>query len=174
MYWVIEAIVQLLRAQKGVTNSPLSSVKRVYFGDPITIPQASFPVLVVMPISSAYQKRGTRYDRKKHTVEIRLIENAENYMPQNADGNAVPKVQEFIRKMELTNSDGKTDVESIAGVIQSNPTLPYQTNPVTTTQYAALDTAVRDVTYQFNSGGRPFPTFEVVLTLDAIVQGDRA
>jgi hypothetical protein len=53
----------------------LKLIKKVYFGDPIKIPEDDLPAIAIQPISSDYKLRGSRYDEKTHTVEIRLISN---------------------------------------------------------------------------------------------------
>lgn len=58
-------------------------LQSVYFGDPITMTKSSLPALAVQPISSDFSRRGSRYDQKTHTIEIRLIYDIEQYFDTN-------------------------------------------------------------------------------------------
>jgi len=81
---VILAIQSLLKSAIEQNNSPLEWIKRVYFGDPVLIPLSSLPALTVQPITSEYLMRWSRYDQKKHTVEIRLVYNMKSYFGSEA------------------------------------------------------------------------------------------
>lgn len=56
-----------------------TDLQSVYFGDPITMTKSSLPALAVQPISSDFSRRGSRYDQKTHTIEVRLIYDIEQY-----------------------------------------------------------------------------------------------
>ncbi len=79
MNTVILAIKQLLETAKEAAGSPLADIRRVYYGDPVTVHENILPVIFVQPIRSDYVKRGTRYDQKEHTVELRLVYNAKSF-----------------------------------------------------------------------------------------------
>lgn len=80
---VITAIQSLLKNAIVQSNSPLAWVKRVYFWDPRTIPSGSLPALTIQPISSDYIRRGSVYDQKVRTIEIRLVVNQKDYFDSN-------------------------------------------------------------------------------------------
>lgn len=176
MYWVIEAIWQLLKAARAVTEGPLRAVKAVYWGDPIQIPRSSQPALIVQPARSRYTARGSRYDRKEHDFEVRLVDNIENYLVVDKEtGQKVPSVQEFIRRMEMTDENGMTLNNTVAGILMRNQMLPYTVKVAgaDVARNASLLVEVRTVEYVYNSA-RNFPTFEAILTGVATVQGDRS
>ncbi len=173
MYWVIEAVYQLLSAAIKETDATLTGVKRVFWGDPLQIPEASQPALIVHPINTRYVKRGSMTDQKAHSIEIRLVDNIRSYMVTDKEtGSQVPSVQKFIERMEMTDVNGKTLASTIAGIIQSHQPLMY-TDSEGVQRKAALSTLVSTINYVYNTS-RNFPTFEAILTFDAIVQGDRA
>ena len=80
---VILAIKELLEASVANSQSPLYWVKKVFFGDPMVIPESDLPAIAIQPVSTDYVMRGSRYDQKQHTVEIRLVYNQKQYFWQN-------------------------------------------------------------------------------------------
>ena len=178
---ILEAIKQLLEATVANPSSPLyydandykNGIRAVYFGDPLQIPMSSHPALVVHPIGTTYEKRGSRYDQKVHSVEIRLVDNAANYLATTpADGLKVPSVERFGDMIEKSASDQETSSVSICGLIQNNPNLPYVNAESKEQETAAIDSRVRSVQYVFNSA-RGYPTFEAIILVEVIAQGDR-
>jgi hypothetical protein len=88
IYWkpmknAITAIQQIFKNAISQPSSPLNSVKKVFFGDPVLIPETDLPALTIQPISSNYSQRGSRYDEKTHTIEIRLVYNQKQYFLTN-------------------------------------------------------------------------------------------
>ena len=83
MQKVVSAIKSLLDASVSNVNSPIHDIKKVFFGDPIVIPEADLPAIAIQPIGSEYAMRGSQYDQKLHTVEIRLIYNQKQYYGKN-------------------------------------------------------------------------------------------
>lgn len=83
MQKVISAIKQLLEISTQNNDSPLKDIKKVFFGDPILIPESDLPAITIQPISSDYTMRGSQYDQKNHRIEIRLLYNAKMYMDKN-------------------------------------------------------------------------------------------
>lgn len=79
MQTVVSAIKSLLDASVVTSGSPLSDIKKVFFGDPVLIPENDLPAIAVQPVSTEYEMRGSRYDQKLHTIEIRLVYNAKQY-----------------------------------------------------------------------------------------------
>lgn len=83
MKTALSAIQSLFKTAIKQPTSPLYGVKEVFFGDPITIPEASLPALTIQPISTDFVQRGSRYDQKNHTIEIRLVYNQKQYFGKN-------------------------------------------------------------------------------------------
>jgi len=83
MQKVVSAIKQLLEASVADDQSPLYGIKRVFFGDPMIIPESDLPALAIQPMSTDFALRGSRVDQKTHTVEIRLIYNQKDYFGAN-------------------------------------------------------------------------------------------
>lgn len=171
MQKILEAIRQIIASAVATNGSPLNGIKSVYFGDPISIPESSQPALIVHPVSTVIEKRGSRYDRKKHLVEVRLVDNIKNYEKTSPDdAKKVTGVENAVKRMEDT-IDMETSIYSVCGLIQTNPKLMFKAED-DTTQYAAMDANVTRVDYTFNVS-RGFPTFEVIVQVEAIAQGDR-
>lgn len=82
---LIEGIIYNLKQSKAGTSSPLSDITRLYFGDPKIIPERLFPVICVMPMSTEYESFGTEYDKKRSSVQIRLIYNQKNFFNNNIE-----------------------------------------------------------------------------------------
>lgn len=76
---VLSAVKQLLEASVQQSWSPLSDIKKVYYGDPITIALSDLPALVVRPKNTEYVPRGNQYDQKKYNLEIVLVYNQSSY-----------------------------------------------------------------------------------------------
>lgn len=76
---ILSAIKQLLEAARLVSWSKLANIKRVYYGDPITVPLSSLPALIVRPRTSTFILRWSRYDEKQESVEIVLVYNQSQY-----------------------------------------------------------------------------------------------
>lgn len=83
MQKVVSAIKNLLDASVANTGSPIHNIKKVFFGDPIVIPEDDLPAIAVQPINTEFEMRGSRYDQKKHTIEIRLVYNQKQYFGKN-------------------------------------------------------------------------------------------
>lgn len=246
---VLLAIQQLLEISVGTSWSPLAAVKRVFFGDPITIPISSMPALIVRPKSTEIDPRGSRYDSKKYNIEICLVYNQATYygsykwtsvniatatwiggvatfntqtnhnliawddvtiewnnpstfnttvkvlsapdldtitVTMTADpgtlvaGGKIRKedvtkvyaVEAAIQQAEWRDSLPSQSIadNTIAGVIQNNPSLPYISSGVSYPTVAFA--SVRAVDYVF-SNTRGFPAYEIIVTLDATAVWDR-
>lgn len=76
---VMRAIKQLLEASVNQMWSPLSDIKKVYYGDPITVALSDCPALIVRPKSTEYDPRGNQYDQKKYNIEVVLVYNQSSY-----------------------------------------------------------------------------------------------
>jgi len=162
---VILAIQQLLKKAILLTESNLSDIKNVYYWDPINIPQSSLPALVINPTNSEYIQRGSRYDQKNHSIEIKLIHNAKSFFSENPEIEKVAIIQDSIKKIENTFNFETVD-NSICGIIEKNFQLPYNWN--NTCQLAKI----LSVNYNlFNT--RLFPTYEVIILLSVNVVWNR-
>lgn len=179
---VIEAITQILEAAVANASSPLyyhassspTGVRSVYFGDPIQIPESNHPALVVHPVSTDYVKRGSRYDQKVITVEVKLVDNVKHYLATTpSDSQRVSSVERFGNMIEKVDTSQKTNVLSVCGLIQNNPKLPYTDPDTAAAATASQDAQVRRVDYVFNSA-RGYPTFEAIVLIDVVTQGDRS
>lgn len=83
MQRVIQAVQQLLKVSAQDSQSPLFGVKKVFFGDPIAIPESDLPSIAIQPVWTGYSMRWSRVDQKVHEIEIRLIYNAKDYFNKN-------------------------------------------------------------------------------------------
>lgn len=100
---VILAIKELLEASVAESGSPLSDIKKVFFGDPMIIPESDLPAIAIQPVSTDYVMRGSRYDQKQHTVEIRLVYNQKQYFWRNlATGVAISAASFSVNEMNFT------------------------------------------------------------------------
>jgi len=164
---VIQAIYELMTSASGQSSQPLSGIN-VYYWDPVQIPEQSLPALTIQPISTDYILRGSEYDEKIHTVEIRLVYNQKDFYKTTPTlYNKVYAVQDVIEKTEKTDNSYETINYTISWVIQRNMTLPY------TWWYNACQQAkITNISYLFNDS-RGFPSYEVVTTVEATVIGNR-
>lgn len=160
---ILNAIQDLL-----VDNKP-DGVKDIIYGDAQKIPESSMPAITIHPMGTDYIKRGTQYDQKVHTVQIRLVYNAKdivNKSPADATKPKVHKIEESIAITETTNADLETTNASIVGLLQQNHTLPNA--GVSTCQTSQ----VVSIRYQ-DRNERGFPTYEVLIILEAKVVANR-
>ncbi len=155
--------------QDIITGNKPTGVKDVIKGDPQKIPESSMPAITIQPITTDYFKRGTRYDEKVHTVQIRLVYNAKDIVGKTYVDSGKPvvhKIEESIEIVETTNSDLETTQESIVGLLQQNHTLPNNgVNSCTTSRVIGIQ-------YQ-DRNERGFPTYEVRILLEARVIANR-
>ncbi len=168
---IIRALCALLQEQTEVSTSPLYGVMRVIYGDPVKIPESDLPCLTVSPVLTEYQARGNKLDQKLHRLEIRLVYNARAFFEKDTeedDSNKVHAVQDVVQKMEKNGTGLSTAVTSVAGIIESNPSLPLA--GVAT---ASLSKVV-SVNYEGLKTARGFHTYESVLTAEVIAVGDRS
>lgn len=155
MNLVLLAIQQLLKASVANVNSPLNNIKQVFYGDPILIPDKSFPSITISPLSTEVTLRWSQYDQRKTQVEMRLVYNVKSFFSENPINDQVKQVQSVVEKIEW----GATRWLGIIDVIQENSTLPYNWTP--TCQLAKVTT----VNYVFSTD-RGFPTYEVVINVE--------
>jgi len=73
------AMQQLYKAAVAAEGSPLAGIKRVFLGDPITLPENDQPAIAIMPMVEEYELRGSRYDQRDCTIEVRTIYNLKDY-----------------------------------------------------------------------------------------------
>lgn len=171
---MLEALRQLYEASIKVPDSALHGVKAVFYGDPVEVGESDLPALVVQPGVTDYNvsKSGTRYDRKVHNVEVKLLFSKSQYMSKHpTDKRKVQGLYAAVRMAEQVDTSGKTAVTSVCGVIQSNPTLPY-TDENGVARKASIGTQVQNVRYDFTVN-RNTPIFEVIVAASAEVSGDR-
>lgn len=174
---IIEAIVQLLQTAVKEAQSPLRVVRAIYDGDPVTLPESNMPAMIVHPDTSDWNRgsSGSRYDNKSHRLTITLVYNQKMVLGSIAADSAnvfrTKAVREAISMMEKAGTDHATAHNSVAGIIQSNPSLPYTAEDGTVKNACELAwfTGVR---YEFTRN-RGFPAFEVTGSVDATVIGDR-
>ena len=167
----ISAIKQLLENSVSQAGQPLSDIRKVFFGDPVTIPESDLPALAVQPISTDYNMRGSRYDEKIQNVEIRLVYNAKAYFGQSGlQNDKVFAVEDAMRKVEMSNDDQETAQYTVCGTIQKNPDLPYKVG--LDIQKVCELAQVTSVNYALSTN-RGFPTYEVTTTVKIRVIGDR-
>lgn len=176
---VLAAFVELITTLVSDSSSPLyfnastapKGIKRVYKGDPSQIIKDDQPCIIVRPVSSEWEKRMSRYDRKIHMVEVIIVAGMDLYKESTpADPSAPTWLSTMVDMMEDTNTAQSTTAKTIMGLFGANPKLPYTDSG---TKYAAVDTKPQSVDYVFNSS-RGFPTFEVIALFRVTSQGDRA
>lgn len=161
MNLIILAIQKLLKDSISALNSKLQTIKNVYYWDPFLINNSSLPAIAIQPINSEYIMRGSRYDWKIHTIEIRVIYNLKDVLSTDPSVTTMNSIQNSILMMEDTN-EHETINNTICWLIQKNPLLPY--NNENTCEIAQIT----NVSYTF-SELRWFPTYEVVATVNVRV-----
>jgi len=166
MFEPITAIQEILKAAVANVASPLYWIKKVYFGDPVLIPESSLPAVTISPKSDNYVRRWSRYDQKEHSIEIRLIYNQKDFFGKEwTDAEKVSVIEDALLKVGETTTHA-TDALTICWLIQKNNTLQY------VWWYAADDARVTGVTYSLTSV-RWFPTYEAIVEVLVTVIGDR-
>lgn len=83
MQKVVSAIKWLLDASVADNSSPIHDIKKVFFGDPLVIPENDLPAIAIQPVNTEFTMRGSRYDQKTHTIEVRLVYNQKQYFGKN-------------------------------------------------------------------------------------------
>lgn len=166
MYEPITAIQEILKAAVADESSPLNWIKKVYFGDPVIIPESSLPALCVIPKSDEYDRRWSRYDQKEHIIEIRLVYNQKSYFGKSqSDPENVFVVEDALLKIGEVSSHS-TDALTVCWLIQQHPTLQYSW------WYASEDCRVLSVTYELTEM-RWYNTYEAIVQVRVTVIGDR-
>lgn len=158
---IIKSIQLLIKNSIIQIWSPLSDVKKVYYGDPIIIPQSSMPAIAIHPISTNYMQRWSKYDEKTHNIVIKLIYNAKNYFNDNTNIEKIEAIQDSILKTEKTLNFETLD-NTICGIIEKNPTLNNNCSLV----------KVDSINYNFNEN-RWTPTYEVNINIIAKIIWNR-
>ena len=108
-------------------------------------------------------------------MTITLVYNQKTYYrgiigDPSMDPEKVYAVEDSINKIEKTGTDRDTAPLTVCGTIQRNTSLPYDDGG--TTRNAADIAQVLSVEYLF-SRDRGFPTYEVAVTVQARLIGDR-
>jgi hypothetical protein len=155
------AIQQILRNESLIIGSRLSDVKKIFFGDPRKIQDFNLPAIVIQPVRTTVNQRGSKYDTIVCNVAIKLVYNQKDFVREGTDLETVFAVLDSVRKME----------EGISAVIEKNILLPY-TDALLVTTNASKNTMITGTSYDFLTD-RGFPSYEVSATLEAITMKDR-
>jgi len=102
MHQTILAIKDALEAQ--TVSGPLQRVKRVYYGDPILIPETSLPAICILPQASSLSSRGTKYDQTDMQIRVKLVQNLKQDM--GASGDNVKLAENAVSMMETRDAQG--------------------------------------------------------------------
>lgn len=86
---VLTALKGIFEDARKASNSPLEGVKRVYIGDPLTIQENVLPAIVIHPVRTQFVRRGTKYDQKVHSVDVKLVYNAKDYFGDEDSGEKI-------------------------------------------------------------------------------------
>lgn len=174
---VLLALQQIISAEVATQawswNGPLKHIKKVYYGDPIQIPEANLPAIAIQPMLTPYVQRWSQYDDKSCSIEIRLVVNRkEYYNDTGSPDDTVLVVKAMVEAFEKTNAWKDTSHASIAWIIQSNPCLQYTDPQDNILKNACSISRMDQVIYRF-SQDRWFPTYEGVGSVICRVIGDR-
>lgn len=153
-------------SQISLNSWPLKTIKKVYFWDPQLIPENDLPSITISPVRSVYIPRGSKYDQKNFSFEIRIIENKKSfYNKTNPTQDKVDIVEAMIDKAE-TMSWNETLGTSICWIVEKNMTLTVGWVVI------AEMLKVESVNYVLNEK-RWFPTYESVIVCNATVVWNR-
>lgn len=166
---VLFAIQQII--QKSVDEQKLSNVwpnrdvKRVFLWDPVNIAESITPAVVVQPMSTWYNMRGSQYDEKDCMIEIRVVINAKAFFNDTGvHTDTITAVRDMVLRLEQSGEVQDTIWDSLAGLIQKNTCLKYDVDWV---EYRwAVLSQVLSVEYTFNKA-RWYPTYEWVMKVRA-------
>ena len=168
----LQSIISESVSQQATANvGPLKDIKAVYYGDPSQIADTYMPAIAIQPINSNFSLRGTRYDEKIHTIEVRIIINRKEYYTDQDASQKVTAVQDMANRIESQWNNEDVIHTSICGIIQNNLCLQY-TNDLSQLVSAATLSKVVSVQYRFSTE-RGFPTYEGVVTLEVHTIWDR-
>lgn len=159
---IITELQTLYKNAISIPTSPLINIKKVFFWDPVIIPQSSLPAIAIQPLTTEYVHRWSRYDEKLHTIEVRLIYNAKSYFSETPTWEKVECVADSIDIMEKTDVNRSTENYTIAWIIENDLTI----------WWTCQNVVLQNVRYSF-SAERWFPSYEVVLSLQASVIANR-
>lgn len=168
----IAAIQQLIKTAIQEEWSPLADIKKVYFGDPVLIPESSMPAITIAPKTEWYIRRWSRYDQKSYTIEIRLVYNQKLFYGKWDNAEKVFIVDDCMKKVWQVNNDLQSvSWNTICWIIQKNYNLPF-TEEDESISYTATDAHVNTVNYQLTQL-RWYPTYEAIVQVQATLIGDR-
>jgi len=168
---VLETLQTLIKSevsnQISLCEWPLQTIRKVYFGDPILIPEIDLPAISIAPKQSAYILRWSRYDQKIFNFEVRIIENKKSfYNKTNPTQDRVDIVEAMIDKAE-TLSWNEVLWTSLCWIIQKNICLSDND-----WVRVAENLKVENVNYSFNES-RGFPTYEAIISVTCTVVWNR-
>ena len=166
---ILLSIKGLLVTAIATPWSPLSDIKKVYYGDPIVVPECDMPAIIVHPENTDITMTWSRYDKKNHAISVKLIYNLKAFLG-GSDPSKITAVQDSIKKIEDSNENHEIMSNTITWIIQKNVSLPYDNN--WTTRHAAELARVTSIAYPFTQN-RGFPAYEVIVSVEAIAIGNR-
>lgn len=127
MHQTILAIKDALEAQ--TVSGPLQRVKRVYYGDPILIPETSLPAICILPQASSLSSRGTKYDQTDIQIRVKLVQNLKQDM--GASGDNVKLAENAVSMMETRDTQGNL-TGGILYAIRADPLMSLGGQPTVT------------------------------------------
>lgn len=188
---ILLALKELYEKAISETGSPIGDIKAVYNGEPSKIPESDCPALILKPIGTRYRPggpggSGSQVDvrdvafqailvlpRKRFyasSYDVPAAESVETAPGNIREGDA-RKVYVEAKAAEMTedmDSAQRAGENSIVGVVQNNPTLPYSGGT------ASSNALIEGVEYDTRpTAPRGFSSYEVTVTGRATVRGNR-
>lgn len=172
IYALQQIISEEVERQKSIGEWPLSWIRRVFFGDPRQIAESNLPAIAIQPMNTEFVMRGSRYDQKNETIEIRIINNEKSFYEDRGQfENTVKMIEQSILQVETINDSGEVIWESICWLVQKNNCLSFIDENWDRKRASEL-TKITNVNYVFNKD-RGFPTYEVIIQVSALIIWDR-
>ncbi|MCP4161774.1 MAG: hypothetical protein GY760_17005 [Deltaproteobacteria bacterium] len=145
---VISNLKTILDDERLKSDSPLSDIKRIYYGDPINIDEHNLPAIIINFPQWNYQQ-------SLHcTLFIIIAYSQSTYLSDNPT-DVVNTVKNIVIQSE-----------AIRDILKRNPNLAINNDPLTSACDLSKITSIKP---SYNSERDPY-TFELVLTFEATVK----
>jgi hypothetical protein len=170
MLRLLESVKKLIEreveSQKVSWVGPLLDTTIVYLWDPIFVGESRLPCIIVHPKKTDYIQRGSQYDQKNCSFDIRIVLNRKHFFDETWDyQDTVRAIEQWVKMSEVYNQ-WESLGSSIAWLIQKNTCFHLDGEKI------AEILKITTVEYTFNDK-RQIYTLEVILSCEAFIIWNR-